>query len=317
MGRQWPLWGVTVLWVATTAMAADVPRFLSPSKFWGQLVYQVKPLKLEKVVALTFDDGPWGASTRRVLQILKEEEVKATFFVLGKHALMYPDVMADIVKAGHAVGNHSWSHPYKPVSAAVAKQEIENASALIAKQSQAQTRLFRPPGGHLGTGLVDYAKSKNYAIILWSVDTHDTRPNTTAAEIVERTLKEVKPGSIILLHDGGGDRATTRKALPTLIRRLRQKGYRFVTISELLQLAVKAPPPKPEPTPTPTPEPIPQPTITPTPTPTLEPTPTPEPSLSPVPLPTPESLPSSKLMPTLTGRVPHKPQLDPPRTLPN
>ncbi|MDM7325521.1 MAG: polysaccharide deacetylase family protein [Thermosynechococcus sp. Uc] len=266
MGRQWHLWGVTVLLLATAATAADVPRFVSPRKFWGQLVYQVKPLKPEKVVALTFDDGPWGSSTRQVLQILKEEDVKATFFVLGKHALMYPDVIVDIVKAGHAVGNHSWSHPYKAVAAEVAKQEIENTSALIAKQSQAQTRLFRPPGGNLTTGLVDYAKSKNYAIIMWSVDTHDTRPNTTAADIVERTLREVKAGSIILLHDGGGDRTTTRKALPTLIRRLRQKGYRFVTVPELLHLAVKAP--------------------------------TPQPSLSPVPLPTPESLPSPESVPT-------------------
>lgn len=299
MGRQWHLLGVTVLFAASAAIATDVPRFLSPSKFWGQLVYQVKPLKPEKVVALTFDDGPWGTSTRQVLQILKEEDVKATFFVLGKHALMYPDVIADIVKAGHAVGNHSWSHPYQPVDPEVAKQEIENTSALIAKQSQAQTRLFRPPGGNLTTGLVDYAKSKNYAIILWSVDTHDTRPNTTAADIVERTLKAVKPGSIILLHDGGGDRATTRKALPTLIRRLRQKGYRFVTVPELLQLAVKTPAPKPEPTPTPTP----QPTITPTPSP------------SPVSLPTPESLPSPELTPT--PPAPSEPQLEPPRMPPN
>ncbi|WP_460194636.1 polysaccharide deacetylase family protein [Thermosynechococcus sp. FA-CM-4201] len=307
MGRQWHLSVVLALFAASATLAADVPRFLSPRKFWGQLVYQVKPVKPEKVVALTFDDGPWGTSTRQVLQILKEEDVKATFFVLGKHALMYPDIIADIVKAGHAVGNHSWSHPYKRVDPEVAKQEIENTSALIAKQSQAQTRLFRPPGGNLTTGLVDYAKSKNYAIIMWSVDTHDTRPNTTAADIVERTLKEVKPGSIILLHDGGGDRATTRQALPTLIRRLRQKGYRFVTVPELLQLAVKAPTPKPEPTPTPTP----QPTITPTPTP--EPTATPEPSPSPVP--TPESLPSPELTPT--PAVPSEPQLEPPRMPPN
>ncbi|BAC08586.1 polysaccharide deacetylase family protein [Thermosynechococcus vestitus] len=267
MGRQWLLLVVLSVLAASATLAADGPRFVSPRKFWGQLVHQVKPLQPEKVVALTFDDGPWGASTRQVLQILKQEEVKATFFILGKHALMYPDVIADIVKAGHAVGNHSWSHPYKPVDPKVAKQEIENTSALIAKQSQAQTRLFRPPGGNLTTGLVDYAQSKNYAIILWSVDPHDTRPNTTAAEIVERTLKAVKPGSIILLHDGGGDRATTRKALPTLIHRLRQKGYRFVTVPELLQLAVKTPPPKPEPTPTP------QPIITPTPSPAGPPTP--------------------------------------------
>lgn len=311
MGRQWHLLGVTVLFVASAAMATDVPRFLSPSKFWGQLVYQVKPLKPEKVVALTFDDGPWGTSTRQVLQILKEEDVKATFFVLGKHALMYPDVIAEIVKAGHAVGNHSWSHPYKPVTPEVAKQEIENTSALIAKQSQAQTRLFRPPGGNLTTGLVDYAKSKNYAIIMWSVDTHDTRPNTTAAEIVERTLREVKPGGIILLHDGGGDRATTRKALPTLIRRLRQKGYRFVTVPELLQLAVKAPTPQPQPTPAPTPVPTPEPTVTPTPT----PTPPPEPTPSPAPLPAPESLPRPEPIPP--SSIPSEPQLDPPRMPPN
>ncbi len=226
-------------WLAVAA--TDVPRFLSPRQFWGKLVYRVPPVKPEKVVALTFDDGPWGESTRNVLKILKEHDVKATFFVVGKHLLMYPEVTAEIVRAGHAVGNHSWSHTYKPFEPEVAKQEIENTSALIAKQSSAQTRLFRPPGGHLETGLVAYAQSKNYAIIMWSVDPHDTKPDATAAEIVERTLKAVQPGGIILLHDGGGDRAVTRAALPTLIRRLRKKGYRFVTVPELLRLGVPAP----------------------------------------------------------------------------
>lgn len=223
--------------------AAEVPHFLSPRQFWGQLVYRVTPVKPEKVVALTFDDGPWGDSTRKVLRILKEHEVQATFFVVGKHLRMYPEITAEIVSAGHAVGNHSWSHPYKPFEPEAAQREIENTSALIAKQSTAQTRLFRPPGGHLKTGLVAYAKSKNYAIILWSVDAHDTKPRTTAAEIVQRTLKGVKPGGIILLHDGGGDRTVTRAALPILIRRLKERGYRFVTVPKLLELAVKAPPP--------------------------------------------------------------------------
>ncbi|XFA73293.1 polysaccharide deacetylase family protein [Thermosynechococcaceae cyanobacterium Okahandja] len=228
--------------------ATEVPRFLSPKQFWGQLVYRVPPVEPAKVVALTFDDGPWGDSTRRVLSILKEHDVKATFFLVGKHLLMYPDLTAEIVKAGHAVGNHSWSHTYQPVEPAIAKQEIENTSALIAKQSTAQTRLFRPPGGHLETGLVAYAKSKNYAIIMWSVDPHDSKPESTAAEIVQRTLKDVRPGSIILLHDGGGDRAVTRAALPTLIRRLKEQGYHFVTVPELLQLGIEAPPPPPQPT---------------------------------------------------------------------
>jgi len=246
--RWHPLGLCACLVVLLPALAADVPRFLSPRQFWGQLVYRVTPVKPEKVVALTFDDGPWGDSTRKLLSILKEHNVKATFFVVGKHLLMYPDLTAEIVKAGHAVGNHSWSHAYTPIAPEVAKQEIENTSVLIAKQSTAQTRLFRPPGGHLETGLVAYAKSKNYAIIMWSVDTHDTKPNTTAAQIVERTLNDVKPGAIILLHDGGGDRAVTRAALPTLIRRLKAQGYRFVTVPELLELAVKAPPPPPQPT---------------------------------------------------------------------
>ncbi|MDG2990571.1 polysaccharide deacetylase family protein [Candidatus Synechococcus calcipolaris G9] len=239
---------------SATAEQRDI-RFLSPRKYHGEVVRSVSLPNGEKVIALTFDDGPWGKSTEEVLKILETHGVKATFFVVGRHMQLYPTLTQKIVDAGHGVANHTWNHDYHKVDPGTAAKEVENTSALIAKQATVQTRLFRPPGGILDNGLVDYAAMKRYAILLWSVDPADTAPDITSEKIVARVMKDTRPGGIILLHDGGGDRRATIKALPTIISRLKKQGYTFVTISELLELSV-APPPLPEPPPEPTPEPL-------------------------------------------------------------
>lgn len=257
--------------------------FLGPTQFRGKTVAKVKVPTGEKVLALTFDDGPWGKSTTEVLSILAKHKVKATFFWIGSHLQRYPDVAKAVVKAGHAVGNHTWSHTYKPVSEEVAKKEIENTSYLIAKITNAQTRLFRPPGGILDNGLVAYAAKKNYTTLMWSVEPHDSAPKVTSDEIVKRVLAQAKPGGIILLHDGGGDRQATIKALPTILTKLKSQGYSFVTIPELLRLEGGSP--KPTPVASPAPSPSPTGSIEPTPP---EQTPSPEPqptdAISPLPL---------------------------------
>ncbi|MDS3862179.1 polysaccharide deacetylase family protein [Thermosynechococcaceae cyanobacterium BACA0444] len=261
--------------------------FLGPTQFRGKTVAQVKVPAGQKVIALTFDDGPWGTSTTEVLAILAQHEVKATFFWIGAHLQRYPEVAKQVVKAGHAVGNHTWNHTYKPVTEEIAIKEIENTSFLIAKTTKVQTRLFRPPGGILNNGLVAYATKKNYTTLMWSVDPHDSAPKGTSEDIIKRVLAQAKPGGIILLHDGGGDRQATIKALPAMITKLKAKGYSFVTIPELLRLGGGTP--KPSPTPLASPVPSPTPSLAPDlpkpkPAPTTPPEPPPaEPAVTPVP----------------------------------
>lgn len=191
-------------------------------------------------IALTFDDGPWPSITSQVLEILKKNNVKATFFLVGKQVQKYPQLVKQIINEGHAVGNHTWSHQYHLYDEAAAAHEIDDNAALIYKLTGVKTSLFRPPAGILNNGLVAYAQEKKYAAIMWSVDSKDWRNRSfTAQSLLKSVLKEAKPGGIILLHDGGGDRSSTVKALPELIAQLKKHGYNFVTVPELLEIADK------------------------------------------------------------------------------
>ncbi|WP_051304338.1 polysaccharide deacetylase family protein, partial [Calidithermus chliarophilus] len=203
--------------------------------FDARIVRRVKPAEEARLVALTFDDGPWPGSTPAVLDILARNGVKATFFWIGQHLERYPDLARQVVAEGHAVGNHTYSHRSAASPAEVAALEIGRASALIEEVTGVRTTLFRPPGGHLENGLVKHALEQGYVVVMWSALSDDTKPGADAASIVHNVMGRVRPGSIVLLHDGGGDRARTLEALPLLIERLRAEGYRFVTVPELLE----------------------------------------------------------------------------------
>jgi peptidoglycan-N-acetylglucosamine deacetylase len=211
--------------------------FLIAPKFQGTVFKLATVPKTQKVVALTFDDGPWEKATPQILEILKKNRIKATFFWIGKHLLLYPEVARQVLNDGHVVGNHTWSHLYTDVDPAIAAREIDNTSALMSKLVGVKSNLFRPPGGRLKNGLVEYATKRKYLITLWSIDPRDSHLPIKAEQIVEAVLKEIQPGGVILLHDGGGDRSATIKALPLLISQLRAKGYKFVTVPELLKLS--------------------------------------------------------------------------------
>ena len=187
-------------------------------------------------IALTFDDGPWQTSTSQVLDILNKNKVKATFFMVGRQVQKYPQLVKQVVSEGHAIGNHTWNHQYHLFNGSAAAREIEDTSTLIYKTTGIKTSLFRPPAGILTNGLANYAQAKKYAVVMWSVDSRDWRYyGSTAQGLVESVLKDAKPGGIVLLHDGGGDRSKTIQALPSLITQLRQRGYKFVTVPELLE----------------------------------------------------------------------------------
>ncbi len=209
-----------------------------PTSFQGAIISQAKLAPSQKVIALTFDDGPWSIYTAQILDILKTNNIKATFFVVGQNLKNNPDLGKRIVAEGHVIGNHTWHHWYHYFNQQAAAFEIDQTNDLIYKITGAKTTLFRPPGGMMHNGLVTYAKNQKHTVIMWSADSVDySRPS--APTLVSKVLKQSKPGGIVLMHDGGGNRTHTVTALPQIISKLKQQGYRFVTVPELLDLQDK------------------------------------------------------------------------------
>lgn len=206
-----------------------------PTKFQGKTIYKAESSNQEKVIALTVDDGPWPKTTLQMLDIFKANNVKVTFFWVGSAVQANPEIAKRVVAEGHAIGNHTWHHWYKRMDEATAKKEIDRTSDLIYQTTGVKTTLFRPPGGFLNNGLVAYAKSQKYSVVMWSLTSADTDPRAKPQAFVNNVLKGAKPGAIVLMHDGGGDRYRTVQALPQIITGLKQQGYRFVTIPELLE----------------------------------------------------------------------------------
>ena len=211
--------------------------FSVPVQFQGKIIRSRVLNNTDKVIALTFDDGPSPQTTPQILDILQRENVKATFFVVGKSVKNHPQLMKQVVAEGHAIGNHTWNHQYHQYSPSAAAHELETTATLIHQLTGVKTALFRPPAGILHNGLVNYAQQNKYAVILWSADSNDWQSRQiTVPKLIDNALKDAQPGSIILLHDGGGDRSKTVQALPKLIAELKQRGYHFVTVPELLNV---------------------------------------------------------------------------------
>lgn len=206
-----------------------------PARFQGVTLNSAKLSTNRKLIALTFDDGPWPNSTVQVLNILKQNDIKGTFFVVGQNVKNYPDLTKRIVAEGHAIANHTWHHWYHAMNPQVAAYEVANTTDIIYKTTGVRTGLFRPPGGIMNNGVVAYARSNKYAIIMWSSDSIDySRP--AVPKLINNVFRGAKPGGIVLMHDGGGDRTQTVKALPEIISRFRKQGYEFVTVPELLEI---------------------------------------------------------------------------------
>jgi peptidoglycan-N-acetylglucosamine deacetylase len=198
-------------------------------------------------VALTFDDGP-GPYTSSIIGVLRRFHVPATFFVIGRQVPLYRHVVGEEAHDGFEVGDHTWSHPFLSVlPASIQRAQIVDAAAAVRRAGAPSPRLFRPPYGSFSPTTLAILHSLHMLVVLWSVDTSDyLRPGV--ARIVYVALSGARPGAIILMHDGGGDRAETVDALPRIILGLRRRGYRLVTLS---QLAGDDPPPRHQPPPTP------------------------------------------------------------------
>ena len=186
----------------------------------------------EKVIALTFDDGPDPIDTPEVLNILKTKNVRATFFVLGQAAQANPYLLKRLVMEGHEIGNHSFSHDYQQRRLV---QEIKKTDQEVFVSTGTHTYFYRPPGGFLSKTQLETVKKNGHIVALWSVDSKDWR-NPGVKQIVDNVIKNVFPGAIILLHDGGYQRTQTVKALGPIIDALQDRGYRLATLSELKML---------------------------------------------------------------------------------
>ncbi|MFW6358499.1 MAG: polysaccharide deacetylase family protein [Chroococcales cyanobacterium] len=205
-----------------------------PPQYRSKTLEKVQLPKEKKVIALTFDDGPWPEYTNHILYVLEKHNIQATFFILGQNAQNYPNLLKQIVRKGHALGNHTWSHPYRYQTPASAAKQIDRTDEVIYNLTGIKTSLFRPPGGFLNNGLASYAHQKGYAVIMWSADSQDYRSSKNV--LLKNLLYQTDSGGILLMHDGGGNRWHTLVALPYLIEELKKQGYRFVTVPELLMM---------------------------------------------------------------------------------
>ncbi len=209
-----------------------------PSRFQGTIIKEAKFTQPEKVIALTFDDGPWPQTTKQVLDILKSNNIKGTFFVVGQNLKNYPELGKEIVAQGHVIANHTWHHWYHFFNQQAAAFEIDRTADLIYQVTGVKTTLFRPPGGMMHNGLVGYAKAQKYTVVMWSADSTDYKL-PAVPKLINNVIKDSRPGGIVLMHDGGGNRSRTVQALPEIISNLRKQGYRFVTVPELLEIEDK------------------------------------------------------------------------------
>ncbi|MBU2567378.1 MAG: polysaccharide deacetylase family protein [Elusimicrobia bacterium] len=184
-------------------------------------------------IALTFDDGPYPEYTQKLLSILENENAKATFFVIGRHVNRHPELIKQIHAAGHEIGGHTYNHlNITRLTPDALQNELEMTRKAIASATGARTYLFRPPGGQKNDRTLRFVHSLGYTSVLWTVLPRDHEASVTSEHIVKYVYERAHDMGIVLLHAG---RQRTLAGLPEIIARLRMKGYRFVTISELLE----------------------------------------------------------------------------------
>jgi len=237
----------------TTAAAAFAAGYqsMAPKAQWcGRTFTGVA--RGTKQLALTYDDGPNDPHTLRLLEVLAKHNVRATFFLIGRCVQQRPDIAREIVQAGHAVGNHTMTHPLlifkseaeirQELSACSAALQDAGASAFLSPASgsrEPEADLFRPPFGGRRPAVLRIARELGLDPVMWSVTGYDWK--APAAAVIERKVsKQIRGGDVILLHDGGhtqmgADRAQTVLATDRLITRYKSDGYEFATIPQMMK----------------------------------------------------------------------------------
>jgi len=190
---------------------------------------------VEKRIALTFDDGPHPTLTREIIEILRENGVSATFFLVGENAEWFPEIVREEAEAGFELGNHTWSHAnLRESDYDTVCREIDAGEDAVWSNFEYRTRLLRPPGGCLNNEVIRAARERDYTLVCWSVDTRDWA-HTPSDAIVKNVLSNVSGGDILLFHDYISGGSPTPAALRILIPELKRRGFEFVTVSALIE----------------------------------------------------------------------------------
>lgn len=184
-------------------------------------------------IALTFDDGPHAGHTERLLDVLRKQNVRATFFVVGSQVIKHPELLKKISAQGHEIENHTNVHPnLKKLSRGRIRHELEITSELIKQITGQKCVYFRPPGGRYNSKVLEVARSLGLRMALWTVFPKDHQ-ETDYNIIAQRILSKAHDGAVVILHSGI---TPTVAALPVVIKELRDKGYYFATLSQLEEL---------------------------------------------------------------------------------
>jgi len=208
---------------------------------YPKLFYREGPRNVKKV-ALTFDDGPDSVYTPQILDVLRKHKVKATFFLVGERAELFPDVVKKIVKGGHVIGNHSMTHPnIMKLNKEQTFQEIQKCEDVLSALTGYKPALFRSPYGSLDSQKVEEISELDVKLIAWNIDSLDWK-SLTAEQVKANILENVREGSIILQHSSGSKKENLTgsvAALDEVIKTLKKEKYKFVTVSELLDIPYK------------------------------------------------------------------------------
>jgi len=224
---------------AAAAVAAGYQSMSPAGQWYGRTFTGLA--RGSKQLALTYDDGPNDPHTLRLLEVLARHNVKATFFLIGRFVRQRPDIVGEIVKAGHVVGNHTFTHPlliFK--SDAEIRKELADCNSAISDAIGEAPTLFRPPFGGRRPAVLRIARELGLEPIMWNVTGYDWKA-PPAEEIERKVTSQIRGGNVILLHDGGhkqmgADRAPTVIATDHVISRYKNEGYEFTTIPEMIMM---------------------------------------------------------------------------------
>lgn len=198
------------------------------ASWFPDLLWRTQASTTGKVVYLTFDDGPTPSLTRPLLDRLAQYDAQATFFLIGGHAEAHPHLVRAIERAGHTIGNHSYTHPYPwRTPAAEMQAQLDRTSKLLQDQTGHAVHYVRPPYGQINGAIRRWCEARGHRAVMWDVMPGDFLPNVDQAYVERFMLKHVRPGSIIVLHDNPIVRDATPGALDTILRALSAEGWDF------------------------------------------------------------------------------------------
>jgi len=237
--------GLALAATAAALSAAGYQSMAATGQWYGKTFTGIRPGSKElrsKQLALTYDDGPNDPHTLRLLEVLAKHNVKATFFLIGRYVEQRPNIVREVVTAGHIVGNHTFSHPNLIfASAPQTRTQLQECQQAITRAIGQHSPLFRPPFGGRRPETLRIARSLGLLPVMWNVSAQDWK-GYSADEIKQRIRRQLRGGDVILLHDGshtgmGVDRSQTVIATDLLIPEAKSEGFEFVTIPEMIKTA--------------------------------------------------------------------------------